>query len=76
MLDKEISETHESTKPSVADELIFLANLEYDVIRTLENDFLAVPRSGPKIVKPLLGMGNTLADDLMRKYRDTCRKLP
>ena len=76
MLDKDISESHETSKPSVADELIFLANLEYEVIRTQENDFLAVPLSGPKIVKPLLGMGNTLADDLMRKYRETCRKLP
>lgn len=76
MLDKTSTESAERSKPSVTEQLIFLARLEYEVIRTKENDFLAVPLSGPKIVKPLLGMGNTLADDLMRKYLEACSKVP
>ena len=37
----------EKIKPSTADELIFLASIEYEIIRTLENDYLAVPLNGP-----------------------------
>ena len=76
MHNDDIENLTEKSKPSVADELIFLANIEYEIIKTLENDYLAVPLNGPKIVKPLTGMGNTLADELMRKYRLVHRKLP
>ena len=76
MQSEELPEILENKSPSVADELIFLAKIKYQIIRTLENDYLAVPLDGPKIIKPLLGMGNTLADDLMRDYRLAKKKLP
>ena len=63
-------------KPSAAEVLVFLAKLNFEFIRTIENDFLAVPISGPKIAKNLRGGQNSLGDDLMRRYRDHCGKIP
>ena len=63
-------------KPTAAEVLVFLAKLHYEFIRTVENDFLAVPLSGPKIAKNLRGSQNSLGDDLMRRYRDYTGKVP
>lgn len=63
-------------KPSAAEVLVFLAKLHYEFIRTIENDFLAVPLIGPKVAKNLKGGQNSLGDDLMRRYRDHCGKVP
>jgi len=63
-------------KPSATEVLVFLAKLYYEFIRTIENDFLAVPINGPKIAKNLRGGQNSLGDDLMRRYKDQCGKIP
>ena len=65
-----------SQKPSTTEELVLLAKSEYQIVKTLENDYLAIPYSHPKIAKSLHGMDNTLADDLMRRYREVTRKVP
>lgn len=66
----------EPTKVSTTDELIFIAKNEYEIIRSTENDYFAIPLRGPKIAKPLRGSQNTLGDDLMRKYRELRHKVP
>lgn len=63
-------------KPSAAEVLVFLAKLHYEIIRTVENDYLAVPLSGPKIAKNVKGGSSSLGDDLMRRYREHCGKIP
>ena len=63
-------------KPSAAEVLVFLAKLHFEFIRTVENDYLAVPLSGPKIAKNLRGSQNSLGDDLMRRYREHTGKIP
>jgi hypothetical protein len=63
-------------KPTAAEVLVFLAKLHYEFIRTVENDYLAVPLSGPKIAKNVKGGNNSLGDDLMRRFREHCGKIP
>jgi hypothetical protein len=61
---------------STAEQLILISKYKYDIVRTAEDDVLAVPISGPKIAKSLRGTRNNLGDDLARIYREATHKLP
>lgn len=63
-------------KVSITEELIILAKINYEIIKTLEGDYLAIPKTGPRVSRPLHGLDNTLADDIMRMYREKRHKIP
>lgn len=61
---------------SVAEQLVLTSKMKYDIVRTTEDDVLAIPISGPRIAKTLRGTRNNLGDDLVRLYREATHKLP
>jgi energy-coupling factor transporter ATP-binding protein EcfA2 len=63
-------------KPSPSDELITIANSEYEVIFTKDGEFIAYALEGPKVAIPIFGTAATLSDRLMRRYRDLFGKTP
>jgi hypothetical protein len=66
----------EPVEKSVARILITIANLEYEIIRSKEGDYLAFPRTGPKISKPLNSEQYNFGGDLMRRYMELTGKIP
>jgi hypothetical protein len=61
---------------SVAEQLVLISKYKYDIVRTTEDDVLAIPTSGPRIARTLRGARNNLGDDLARIYREVFHKLP
>lgn len=69
-------ETSYSKEIPVSEQLVSLANLKFDFIRSTENLVLALPKSGPKVARYLEGSLHNLGDELVRLYRDIFKKLP
>lgn len=57
-------------KIPVAEQLLFLAKTNYEVVRSTENEFFAIPLRGPKIAKSLSGNHNSFSNDLLMRYRN------
>ena len=63
----------DGSKIPVAEQLLFLAKSNYEIVRSTENEFFAVPLRGPKIAKNLNGNHNSFANDLLMRYRNAKR---
>lgn len=63
----------DGTKIPVAEQLLFLAKSNYEIVRSIENEFFAIPLKGPKIAKSLNGNHNSFANDLLMRYRNAKR---
>jgi hypothetical protein len=60
----------DGSKIPVAEQLLFLAKSNYEVVRSTENEFFAIPLRGPKIAKSLNGNHNSFSNDLLMRYRN------
>lgn len=71
-----INSEYSDGEVSIAEQLVLIAKYKYDIVKTTENDVLAIPISGPRIPKSLRGNSDNLGDDLFRIYRDAFHKIP
>lgn len=66
----------EVIKISVSAELVIIAEAEFDIVKGMNNEFYAYPKSGPRVGKTLSGSNNSLASDLRAKYFNIYSKVP
>jgi energy-coupling factor transporter ATP-binding protein EcfA2 len=66
----------EVSKISVSAELVIIAEAEFEIVKGMNNEFYAYPKSGPRVCKTLSDSNNSLASDLRAKYFNIYSKVP
>lgn len=66
----------EVSKISVSAELVIIAEAEFEIVKGMNNEFYAYPKSGPRVGKTLSNSNNSLASDLRAKYFNIYSKVP
>jgi hypothetical protein len=66
----------EAIKISVSAELVIIADAEFEIVKGMNNEFYAYPKSGPRVGRTLSGTNNSLVSDLRSKYFNIYSKVP